>query len=155
VLDHENGVTGLHEAIQHFKQFVDVGEMQPGRWFVSPITHRNEEMQEEMSIIRARDVVIRARTQCVNTARGIAKTLGIRLTKCSTSSFARKALAQLPEHLAATFLPLCTTIRALTEQIRSYDSKIDELAKKYTQTELLRKVAGVGALTSVAYVCSG
>ncbi len=44
------------------------------------------------------------------------------------------------------------TIEALTEQIRTYDRVIDELASRYPATEVLRQVTGVGAcLTAVTY----
>jgi len=36
--------------------------------------------------------------------------------------------------------------------IQDYDRRVEELAKKYGHTKLLRQVKGVGALTSLAYV---
>lgn len=45
------------------------------------------------------------------------------------------------------------TIASLTEQIEDYDRKIEELAEeRYPQSELLRQVRGVGALTALTFV---
>ena len=95
---------------------------------------------------------MRARTQCVNAARGLVKTAGGRLPTCSAESFARKVSAQLPGELESALLPMLRTIEALTEQIRTYDHVIDELAARYPATQVLRQVTGVGALTAVTYL---
>ena len=42
-----------------------------------PIQHRSAEAQVELSLIRARAALVRARTLLINTARGIAKPLGV------------------------------------------------------------------------------
>ncbi len=118
---------------------------------LAPITHRSAAMQNDLAVIRARDVLVRARTQCVNAVRGLVKTAGGRLTTCSTESFARKVTAQLPSGLENALGPMLKTIEALTEQIRAYDRIIDQLASRYPATEVLRQVTGVGALTAVTY----
>ena len=118
---------------------------------LAPITHRSAAMQNDLAVVRARDVLVRARTQCVNAVRGLVKTAGGRLTTCGTDCFARKAAAQLPSGLESALGPMLKTIEALTEQIRAYDRVIDELASRYPATEVLRQVTGVGALTAVTY----
>ena len=50
---------------------------------LAPITHRSAEMQHELAVVRARDVLVRTRTQCVNAVRGLVKTAGGRFPKCS------------------------------------------------------------------------
>ncbi len=118
---------------------------------LAPITHRSAAMQSDLAVVRARDVLVRARTQCVNAVRGLVKTAGGRLTTCSTESFARKAASQLPSGLESALEPMLKTIEALTEQIRAYDHVIDQLASRYPATEVLRQVTGVGALTAVTF----
>jgi transposase len=118
---------------------------------LAPITHRSAAMQNDLAVVRARDVLVRARTQCVNAVRGLVKTAGGRLTTCGTECFARKAVAQLPSGLESALGPMLKTIESLTEQIRAYDRVIDELASRYPVTEVLRQVTGVGALTAVTY----
>jgi transposase len=119
---------------------------------LAPITHRSAAMQNDLAVIRARDVLVRARTQCVNAVRGLVKTAGGRLSTCSAESFARKASVHLPSELGSALLPMLRTIEALTEQIRAYDRVVDELAARYPATQVLRQVTGVGALTAVTYV---
>jgi transposase len=118
---------------------------------LAPITHRSAAMQNDLAVVRARDVLVRARTQCVNAVRGLVKTAGGRLTARGTECFARKVGAQLPSGLERALEPMLKTIEALTEQIRAYDRVIDELASHYPATQILRQVTGVGALTAVTY----
>jgi transposase len=49
--------------------------------------------------------------------------------------------------------PLLETIGELTERIREYERKLEEIATEHhPETELLRQVAGVGTLTSLSFV---
>jgi transposase len=52
-----------------------------------PITHRTVEQQQALTVIRARDVLVRLRTAAVNAVRGLAKPCGHRLPASSTRSF--------------------------------------------------------------------
>jgi transposase len=77
----------------------------------------------------------------------------VRLPSCSAESFASKAGEWLPEALRPALQPLLDQIAALTATIRGYDEQVERLAtQSYPQTELLRQVTGVGALTGLAYV---
>jgi transposase len=120
---------------------------------LSPIQHRKEETQADLAMLRARDALVSARTQLVNHVRGAVKSIGGRLLKCSTAAFPGKAAKDIPVQSQAALSPLLETITVLTERIRQYDTQIGALAEtRYPQTQLLKQVAGVGALTSVAYV---
>jgi transposase len=55
-----------------------------------PIQHRSEEMQADLSWIRAREGLVASRTQLINLVRGISKGFGERLGRCSTESFTGK-----------------------------------------------------------------
>jgi transposase len=48
-------------------------------------------------------------------------------------------------------LPVLKQLELLTSQIKEYDRQVEGLGKKYRETEQLRQVNGVGAVTSVAY----
>ena len=49
--------------------------------------------------------------------------------------------------------PVLETIGSLTERIREYDRKLEEISKEsYPETELLRQVEGIGALTALTFV---
>jgi transposase len=120
---------------------------------LAPVVHRTEQMQTDISLIRARDALVGARTKLINAARGLTKALGARLPRCTTPYFARRIREEMPKELASTLTPLVTAIDALTEQIRYCDQRVETLAKeRYPETAVLQQIAGVGSLTSLAFV---
>ena len=48
-----------------------------------PVKHRSAKAQADLTVIRARAGLVRARTALVNTARGLAKSYGERLRGCN------------------------------------------------------------------------
>jgi len=48
--------------------------------------------------------------------------------------------------------PLLKSVEAISEQIGVYDEKIEEIAKRYPEVELLTQVYGVGALIALTYI---
>jgi transposase len=51
-----------------------------------PIQHRSEEAQQHLMVIRVRATLVETRTTLVNSARGLAKSLGERLPKCDADN---------------------------------------------------------------------
>jgi transposase len=120
---------------------------------LAPVVLRTEQMQTDISLIRARDALVGARTKLINAARGLTKALGSRLPRCTSPYFAQRVREQMPKELAWTLTPLVTAIDALTEQIRYCDRRVETLAKeRYPETAVLQQIAGVGSLTSLAFV---
>ena len=118
-----------------------------------PIEHRSVAQQEALTLIRARDVLVRIRTTTVNAVRGLVKPCGYRLPSASTKSFAQRCLAELPESLLPALRPLVEQIQLMSEQIREYDRLIVEMTQvSYPETQALVKVHGVGALTAMTFV---
>ena len=119
-----------------------------------PIEHRGEESQAHLALIHSRDVLVRSRTQLINHVRGVVKSFGARLPKCSAESFHRRIRDQLPQELEEALVDVVETIGSLTERIRDYERRIERVCKEgYPQeTELLQQVAGVGVLTSLTFV---
>lgn len=116
-----------------------------------PIRHRGVEAQEHLAVIRARDQLVGTRTSLINHVRGAVKPVGGRIQGCSAEAFARKAVDQIPEALRTALNPVLEMIAALTRQIRGYDREVERLAREqYPETERMRPVAGVGALTALA-----
>lgn len=116
-----------------------------------PIHHRGEQVQMDLEIIRARDLLVRERTRMVNHVRGVVKNMGERLPASSAAAFGHKA--KIPEALNEAMQPMLEMIRELTKKIRGYDLMIKETAvNKYPETEQLRQVGGVGPVTALAYV---
>ena len=121
---------------------------------LSPITHRSEDAQRDLQLIKARDALVNARTKLVNSVRSSVKVLGGRVPSgWSARSFASKAAEELSEEMLMTFAPLLEAIQALTDRITAYDKSIEQLAEaKYPETGRLRQVKGVGAITALAYI---
>ena len=120
---------------------------------LSPIHHRSPQAQADLAVLRSRDAVVRSRTLLINHARDIVKASGSRLPSCSVDSFAHKVAPDIPESLRPALAPILDTIASLTQQIRAYDRKIEELcSERYLETKLLREISGVGPLTSLAFI---
>jgi transposase len=133
------------------EQLARLGRADPA--LLSPIQHRGEAAQRDRALLAVRDGLVRARTGLINQVRGLAKSLGVPVTKGDASSLARRAARELPEELFRGQGMLLKTIEELTHKIRQLDREIETLAReRYPETELLRQVVGVGAITSLAYV---
>jgi transposase len=118
-----------------------------------PLKHRGQESQAHMALIRSRQALVDCRTQLVNHVRGAVKSFGHRLPKCPARSFHKRASEHIPEALMAALGPILEQIASLTERIRQYDRKLETISKeRYPETELLRKVEGIGPLTALTFV---
>jgi transposase len=104
-------------------------------------------------MIRARAVLVEARTKLVNSARGVTKSFGERLASCDPDQMRVKCLVGLPSSLQSALQPLVTAVESLTRQIHEYDDKIAQIARSgYPETARLRQVTGVGELIALTYV---
>jgi len=120
---------------------------------LSPIHHRSPQAQADLAVLRSRDAIVRCRTLLINHARDIVKASGSRLPSCTADSFAHKVAPDIPEPLLPALAPIIDTIASLTQQIKSYDRKNEELcSESYPETKLLREISGVGPLTSLAFI---
>jgi transposase len=118
-----------------------------------PVVPRSEQTQTDREMLRAREALVRCRTLLVNHVRSAVKGTGARLPRSSTEAFPKRARAALPAVLADTLTPLLDQIEALTQKIRSFDRRLEEIAgARYPQSALLRQVKGVGGLTALAFV---
>ena len=128
-----------------------LGRIDPS--LLKPIEHRSLKSQSDLSVIRSRDMLVKARTQLVCHVRGVTKSFGVKLKKCSTESFHHQVPDQLPEVLKPSLMPLIEMIQELSRKIYRFDRLVEEKAKKeYPVTERLRQLKGVGALTALTYV---
>jgi transposase len=128
-----------------------LGRMDPKS--LHPIEHRSTEVREDLVILRARDALVKSRTELINSVRGQVKSMRGRVTGCSSVAFSQKAIAEIPEEVHETLQPLLRLIATLSEEIKTFDQRIEKLAaEKYMQTQLLRQVSGVGPVTALAFV---
>jgi transposase len=63
------------------------------------ISHRSVEQQEALTLIRARELLVRLRTAAINAVRGLTKACGYRMPASSTKCFAQRGQAALPPGL--------------------------------------------------------
>ena len=118
-----------------------------------PIAHRTVAQQEALTLIRARNLIVRLRTAAVNAVRGLAKPCGYRLPASSTLCFAKRCVAVLPPGLAQALGPVLQQIAEMTIKIKQYDRQIQQLGQtEYPETQALLKVHGVGHLTALTFV---
>ena len=129
----------------------ELGRTNPA--LLCPITHRSERAQMDLSVLRARDELVRARTGLVNHVRGVLKTNGHRAPSCSTSSFSRKLSPLIPDDLRPALEPILEVIKLTNEQIRRLDAQIELLCdERYPVTQLLRQIQGVGPIVALSFV---
>jgi transposase len=125
------------------------------RSFLAPIQHRSRASQLDLTLIRSREALLKARTELINHVRSVVKVFGERLPSCTPGAFGKRArleLERLPEFDDA-LLPLLENISRITEQIKEYDKKVERLCiEKYPETKRLMQIPGVGFLTALAYV---
>jgi transposase len=118
-----------------------------------PVKHRSAQAQADLMMIRARAGLVRARTGLVNTARGLAKSYGERLRGCNVRNMNPEKAEGLSPELQRALEPLLAGIEAVSEQIREYNQRIEQLAQQnYPQTALLKQVKGVGTLIAMTYM---
>ena len=106
-----------------------------------------------LTVIRVRAALIAVWTSLVNTARGLAKTLGERLPKCDADQMGVPQAASLPAKLQQVLEPLLKEVESITEKIKDSDREIEQIAREdYPETELLQQVGGVGPQIALSFV---
>lgn len=118
-----------------------------------PVFHRSERAQADLELIKAREQLVGCRSKLINHVRGVVKSMGERIPKCSTQSFHRRAVEHMPSALAEALGSVVAMIEKLTEQIDDQDKLIKAISEsQYSETQWLRQVQGVGPVTALAYV---
>jgi transposase len=118
-----------------------------------PVKHRSAKAQADLTLIRARAGLVRARTALVNTARGLTKSYGERLRGCNPRNMNPEKAEGLSPELQRALEPLLAGIESLSERIREYNERIEGLAQEsYPQVALLKQVKGVGTLIALTFL---
>jgi transposase len=124
-----------------------------GPELLAPVRPRSAKTQCDLAWVRSREVAVEARTKIINAVRGIVKTSGVRLPKCSTATFGTKIQALCPEALKEALLPLLRIVQELTREIQLYDKLVARKAKEeYPETAAIETIDGVGPLTALTFV---
>jgi transposase len=118
-----------------------------------PVKHRSAKAQADLTVIRARAGLVRARTALVNTARGLAKSYGERLRGCNVRNMNPEKAQELSPELRTALQPLLAGIESLSERIQECNEGIERLAQKsYPQVAQLKQVKGVGTLIALTFL---
>jgi transposase len=119
---------------------------------LAPIKHRDDEVQADLAVAKARDVLVAARTKVVNHVRGVIKSFGERLPRCTSESFARKTPDGVPVVLKPALQPLYAVLEKIDEELKHCDQTIEEIAKRYPDTRVVSQPKGVGTLTALVFM---
>jgi len=123
------------------------------RALLNPVQLRGTAEQVDLFVIRARAVLVEARTMLINFARGITKTLGHRLPASASHRFVERVREAVPEALEPALTGLLEVLHEITAQIEDYDAKIEALAvERYPETRWLKQAPGVGTLTALTFL---
>src|SRR5512142_3133955 len=97
---------------------------------LSPVQHRSARAQADLTLIRARAGLVRARTALVNTVRSLAKSYGERLRGCNVRNMNPEKAEGLSPELQRALEPLLAGIESLSEGIREYTQRIGALGER-------------------------
>ena len=118
---------------------------------LAPVHHRSRSAQLDLAGLRARDMLVGARTDLINHVRGVLKPFGLRVSDCDSGAFAQRAEEVVPSELMPALGPVLECLRAVEVEVAR--KQVEHLATvSYPETARLSQVRGVGPITSLAYV---
>ena len=125
------------------------------RKLYSPVRLRDDDDQELLRMVKARDLLVKCRTGIVNKIRGFCKADGHHLPKCSADSFMRLE-HEVPMSVRTVSKPLFAMLKELAKKIGLYDVMIDKGIRKIhgEDAKLLEPIAGVGPVTTAAFLAT-
>jgi len=122
------------------------------RSLLRPLKHRGRKARLALSLVRARDAAVKARTALVNHIKGAVKQYGERIRGTTARNCHSKAAESLPDDLLEIEKPLLELLENFSTTIKLYDKRIEALGEEYPETQRLRQIRGVGPLTALAFV---
>ncbi|SEI22853.1 Transposase [Rhizobium tibeticum] len=118
---------------------------------------KSEEEQASAAVFRARDLLVRQRTQTINALRGHLTEYGLVVAQgpshiAKLMEKVKDPEGDLPEaaHLALTML--VDTLRSLEERIKHLDAEIARRAREDEDVRRLATIPGVGPITATALI---
>jgi transposase len=118
---------------------------------------KDEEQQASGVVFRARDVLVRQRTQCINALRGHLTEYGWVVPKGATHvptliDQIEDPNCQLPESARTIFKVLISNLKSLDENIAVLDVEIGRRSKEDPVARRLMTIPGVGPIAATAIV---
>ena len=120
------------------------------------VATKTVEQQSLLSLLRARDLLLRQRTQLINNLRGLVAEFGIFIPKglARVIGFADDItlgeVLDLPDIANEVIRNLSEQIMALHKRVRWYEERLKQVAKEDARVRLRRTIPGVGAVTASA-----
>ena len=116
---------------------------------------KTEETQAAAIVFRARDLLVRQRTQIINALRGHLTEFGIigakgRENAMKLIKLVENLAASLPTSAQSVLALMVEQLRALDVQVARLDGEITQRAKENEVARRLMTIPGVGAITAVA-----
>ncbi len=121
---------------------------------------KSVEQQALLSLHRARNLMVRQRTQLVNALRSMLAEFGVYIAKglARAINFAQGVLAgaelELPEVAQDVAHRLCGQLGVLHGQVRWYEARLRLESKRDPRVKLLQTIPGVGPVTASAIAAS-
>ena len=126
---------------------------QADKKLLHPVEHMTMERQDDLMVIKARDLVVKQKSQIICTIRGLLRSHGCKMIEAQyTADSIKKCYSDLPAEVGCVLAPLLQQICYLDLAIKEYDRQVKKLCKKYPETDILRQIPGVGELTALAIV---
>ena len=120
-----------------------------------PVKLRGPEHQRMLNLHEMRNLLVKQRTGIVVQLRGIAKSMGFRIAKCSAASFHRLDRSAWPKEFRGIAWPMLKNLEQLAVTIRTYEKQIRELSGTPTfkaQVERLMEIRYVGLYVATGFV---
>lgn len=118
-----------------------------------PLEHRSDRAQADRFILVARDRLVGCRTKLINSIRGMVKTTGARLPRCSPTAFHNKVSEHVPVELRPAVKPLLKILASLHAQIYAYEQLLEKKVERdHPAAKHLMQVDSVGPITALDFV---
>lgn len=118
---------------------------------LAPVHQRSRAAQEDLAVLRSRDLLVSVRTRLVNHVRGLLKQFGVRVPSCSTPAFAQKAAEMIPAKLEPALAPVIEALRTVSKEINEHDEEVERLFAANPTAQKLAEIDAIGPITSLAY----
>ena len=117
------------------------------------VAMKTEEQQAAAIVFRARDLLVRQRTQIINAIRGHLAEFGSIVAKgpCHVAKLLAK-IADIPTMAQPILQLLAVQLRSLDEKIAQLDQELAQRVKEDAQAKRLMTVPGIGPITATALV---
>jgi transposase len=118
--------------------------------------HRTSDRQRDVRAhLSVREALIRTRSKYISLIGALARREGCRIKAGPSPSFARRVeQAGLPAHTLIQIEPLLILLKALNEQIKAADKRLENLAQADEVVQRLCSVPGVGPVVATTFAAT-